>query len=424
MSLLLGCIADDFTGASDLASFMVASGLRTVQLIGVPEKPVDLGGAQAVVIALKSRTQATAAAVRDSLAALRWLQVQGCERFYFKYCSTFDSTSQGNIGPVADALLDALGEPFTIACPALPVNGRTVYNGYLFVDGRLLNESGMEQHPLTPMTDASLVRLLDAQTRGRVELVNSATLSEGAEVTRAAFDRLVVEGVRYAIVDTLDNDDLVTIGRAARHLKLVTGGSGLAIGVAASLAEEAILPRQPGSDRLAPVGGDAVVLSGSCSVMTRQQVAVFAEQHPSLKIDPLALHQGQQDVDSVLQWFLEWRERGPVMIYATDEPEAIRHSQAQLGVEQAGAIVETFMACLVEALAAQGVRKFVVAGGETSGAVVKALEVVALQIGPSIAPGVPLTRSLGDIPALMALKSGNFGDRDFFDKALEMMHES
>ena len=421
MSLLLGCIADDFTGASDLASFLVDSGLRTVQLIGLPDDAIDLGDAQAVVIALKSRTQETQAAVADSLAALRWLQGRGCERFYFKYCSTFDSTAEGNIGPVTDALLDALDEPFTIACPALPVNGRTVYNGYLFVNDRLLNESGMEHHPLTPMTDANLVRLLNAQTHGKVGLVGHATLSQGAGATERAFERLVEGGVRYAIVDTLDDRDLMTIGRAARHLKLVTGGSGLAIGVARSLYEDGLFSKRQGADRLAPVSGDAVVLSGSCSTMTQQQVAVFAGRHPAFKIDPLAISQGRQDADAALQWFLDQRDRGPVMFYATDHPEAVRHCQSHLGVEQSGSLVEVFMATLVDGLVSHGVRKFVVAGGETSGAVVKALDISALQIGPSIAPGVPLTLSLGQPPAMLALKSGNFGDRDFFAKALETM---
>lgn len=420
MSVLLGCIADDFTGATDLASFLVASGMRTVQLMGIPEAQVDLSDADAVVIALKSRTQPTAAAVADSVQALRWLQQHECQQYYFKYCSTFDSTEQGNIGPVADALLAALGETFTIACPALPVNGRTVYNGYLFVNGVLLNESGMEHHPLTPMRDANLVRVLGAQTDARVGLVDHALLAQGVESTRQQLQRLA-QGHRYAIVDTLDHADLLTIGHACSELKLLTGGSGLALGLADNFEAKGLFSRRLNPARLSRVVGDAVVLSGSCSKATREQVAVFQADHPSLKIDPLALQNGLQSAEQVERWFVEHRDQGPLLIYATDHPEAIKRSQADLGVSAAGERVERLMAEVVQRLSALGVSKFVVAGGETSGAVVQALSVSALQIGPSIAPGVPLTQTLDGAPKLLALKSGNFGDPYFFAKALEMM---
>ncbi len=420
MSVLLGCIADDFTGATDLASFLVASGMRTVQLLGVPENTVDLSGVDAVVIALKSRTQATDVAVADSLRALSWLQQHDCEQYYFKYCSTFDSTAKGNIGQVTDALLDALGESFTIACPSLPVNGRTVYNGYLFVNGVLLNESGMEHHPLTPMTDANLVRVLDSQTRGTVGLVDYGIISQGVQATR---DRLAAlsEQARYAIVDTLKRDDLVTIGHACSHLKLLTGGSGLAIGLADNFEARGLFRKSANAGGLEPMAGEAVVLSGSCSSATREQVAVFQASHPSCKIDPLLLYRGEQTAGQVVQWFVEHREQGPVLIYATDHPDAIRRSQTELGVERAGELVEQLMAQVVRQLSDLGVSKFVVAGGETSGSVVQALGIKALKIGPAIAPGVPLTQSVEATPRLLALKSGNFGDRDFFENALEMM---
>ncbi|MEH6649883.1 MAG: 3-oxo-tetronate kinase [Motiliproteus sp.] len=420
MSVLLGCIADDFTGATDLASFLVASGMRTVQLMGAPTEPVDLSEADAVVIALKSRTQATQTAVADSLQALSWLQQHDCQQYYFKYCSTFDSTAQGNIGPVADALLAALGETFTIACPSLPVNGRTVYNGYLFVNGVLLNESGMEHHPLTPMRDANLVRVLGAQTDAKVGLVDHTVLAQGVESTRQQLTQLAQEH-RYAIVDTLDRDDLVTIGHACSELKLLTGGSGLAIGLADNFEAKGLFSKSLNSAQLSPVAGDAVVLSGSCSKATREQVAVFQADHPSLKIDPLLLHNGLQSAEQVERWFIEHRDQGPVLIYATDHPDAIKRSQADLGVEAAGELVEQLMADVVKRLDTLGVTKFIVAGGETSGSVVQALSVSALKIGPSIAAGVPLTQTLGSAPKLLALKSGNFGDKDFFAKALEMM---
>ncbi|KEA62265.1 hypothetical protein ADIMK_3555 [Marinobacterium lacunae] len=420
MPLLLGCIADDITGASDLASVLVASGMRTLQLLGIPEATVDLSETDAVVIALKSRTQETQRAVGDSLQALDWLRRHECIQYYFKYCSTFDSTDQGNIGPVADALLTEMGETFTLACPGLPINGRTVYNGHLFVHGVLLNESGMEHHPLTPMRDANLVRVLGTQTSGKVGLVNHDTLAQGIASTRAQLRRLAVD-YRYAIIDTLNADDLITIGHACSDLKLVTGGSGLALGLADNFKAKGLLQKSHNASKLAPVSGDAVVLSGSCSKATREQVEIFSADHPSLKVDPLALHRGDQTAEQVVHWFNAHRDQGPVLIYATDAPEAIQQCQLELGTERAGALVEQLMANVVRRLSALGVTKFVIAGGETSGSVVHALGVSALKIGPTIAPGVPLCQTLDAPSRLLALKSGNFGERDFFAKALEMM---
>jgi len=421
MSVLLGCIADDFTGATDLASFLVASGMRTVQLMGVPTGPVDLSEADAVVIAMKTRTQATNEAVADSLEALKWLNQYQCEQYYFKYCSTFDSTSEGNIGPITDAFLDALGSEFTIACPSLPVNGRSVYNGYLFVNGVLLNESGMQHHPLTPMTDANLVRVLESQTKHPVGLVTFDTLATGVEATRDAFSELQKQGKRYAIMDTLNYDNLVTIGHASRELKLLTGGSGLAIGLADNFEAKGLLTKSTDSGELTKVAGDAIVLSGSCSVATREQVAVFSKNHLSIKIDPMKISQGEQTASDVVNWYQSNREQGPLLIYATDHPDAVKKVQAELGVEQAGLLVEGLMAEVVTELADLGVTKFIVAGGETSGSVVQALKINALKIGKSIAPGVPMTQTLDESPKLVALKSGNFGDKDFFQKAVEMM---
>lgn len=420
MSVLLGCIGDDFTGSTDLAGFLVASGMRTIQFTGLPEAKYDLTDVDAAVISLKSRTQETKAAVADSLRALKWLQSCDCRQYYFKYCSTFDSTEKGNIGPVADALLDALGERFTIASPALPVNGRTVYNGYLFVNGVLLNESGMERHPLTPMTDANLVRVLGRQTEGKVGLVDQTTVSLGAEAIRKRYDELA-QSNRYAVVDTLSTKDLIEIGHASRDLKLLTGGSGLAIGLADNFEKKGLFAKAPLAARLDRVEGDALILSGSCSRATLEQVAVFKAGNPALKLDPLALHRGSQTPEQVVQWFETHRRQGPLMIYASDHPEAIRRCQESLGVERAGTLVESMFAEIARAAARLGVTRFIVAGGETSGAVVQALGIRAIRIGPPIAPGVPVTQTLGEKPMLLALKSGNFGDRDFFTKALAMM---
>jgi uncharacterized protein YgbK (DUF1537 family) len=420
MSLLLGCIGDDFTGSTDLASFLVASGMRTIQLTGLPEEERDLSGVDAVVISLKSRTQETPAAVADSLAALSWLKSHDCRQYYFKYCSTFDSTDQGNIGPVTDALLDALGEDFTIACPSLPVNGRTVYSGHLFVNGVLLNESGMEHHPLTPMRDANLIRVLGRQARGKVGLVDEATVSLGAEAIRKRYTELA-GSCRYAIVDALFTKDLIEIGHASADLTLLTGGSGLAMGLADNFEKKGLLTKAGGGAQLDRIDGETLILSGSCSAATREQVALFRAEHPALKLDARALHEGSQTLGQVMAWVESHRHRGPLLIYATDEPEAVSRCQETLGSKQAGSLLEAVFADIARAAAALGVRRFIVAGGETSGAVVQALGVKALKIGPPIAPGVPVTRALGERPLLLALKSGNFGDRDFFARALAMM---
>ena len=420
MSVLLGCIADDFTGATDIASFLVASGMRTVQLIETPKTDLPLEDVDAVVIALKSRTQKTSEAIQDSVEALQWLQKAGCQQFYFKYCSTFDSTADGNIGPVADALLKELREDFTIACPSLPVNGRTVYKGYLFVGDVLLNESGMENHPLTPMTDANIVRVLASQTDGNVVLVDSNQVSEGEASLKTTLTEVSVNA-RYAVVDTLTNEDLVTIGHACADLKLLTGGSGLAIGLADNFEAKGLFTKSANSSKLEKVAGDVVVLSGSCSKATREQVAVFQQQQPSIKLDPIALSKGTQSAGDVLDWYESHRDQAPLLIYATDEPDAVKQSQVELGVAEAGEVVEKAMADVVAMLMERGVNKFVVAGGETSGSVVKALNVSSLKVGPTIAPGVPVMQSLGKKPQLVALKSGNFGKKDFFTKAIKMM---
>ena len=420
MSVLLGCIADDFTGATDIASFLVASGMRTVQLIGVPEKEMDLSNVDAVVVALKSRTQETQAAINDSVDTLKWLKNLDCEQYYFKYCSTFDSTVKGNIGPVADALLEALDEKFSIVCPALPVNGRTIYKGHLFVGNTLLNESGMENHPLTPMTDANVVRLLSSQTSAEVGLVDFDIINQGVSKTKEALE-LLSKSCRYAVVDTLTTEHLMTIGHACRDVKLLTGGSGLAIGLADNFESKGLFTKSDNSSDLASVSGEAVIISGSCSKATREQVAIFQKKHPSFKVDPVSIQQGDISSDDVINWYEDNKHQTPLMIYATDSPKSVKASQEKLGVEQAGLLVEELMADVVAQLAKRGVNKFVVAGGETSGSVVQALNISSLKVGSTIAPGVPVMQTLSVEPKLVALKSGNFGDKDFFEKALQLM---
>ena len=420
MAPLLGCVADDFTGATDLAGMLVKYGMRTVQLIGVPQSapPPEV---DAIVVALKSRSCPVEEAISDSLAALCWLQKAGCRQFYFKYCSTFDSTPRGNIGPVAEALMDALGTDFTIACPAFPANRRTIYLGYLFAGNVLLNESGMQNHPLTPMTDANLQRVLQAQVKRKVGLVGYATVSKGATAIQKDFSRLRGEGYGFAIVDVLSNQDLQELGAACADLLLVTAGSGLAVGLPENFRKQGLLARDAAAGALPATGGFRAVIAGSCSVATQKQVSVMREQQPSFRVDPLQLANGTDVVTNALNWARQHIEEKPVLIYATDEPRNVKAVQEQLGAVRAGELVERALAAIADGLIQLGVGQLIVAGGETAGAVVKALGVTGLRIGREIDPGVPwttvLNQDLRSRPLALALKSGNFGTPDFFLKA-------
>jgi uncharacterized protein YgbK (DUF1537 family) len=419
MSLLLGCIADDFTGATDLASMLVRQGMATVQLIGVPASEIDTGDAQAVVVALKSRTIPAAAAIEQALAALAWLQANGARQFLFKYCSTFDSTDQGNIGPVSEALLDALGADFTIACPALPENGRSIYMGHLFVGERLLSETHMRHHPLTPMTDSDLVAVLGRQSRAPVGLVPYPVVERGPEAIRARVAELRRESRRQAIADATNERHLVDLGIAAADLALITGGSGIAMGLPANFRRAGLLAETGEPDALPPVGGHAAVLAGSCSAATLEQIERFAASGPVLTLDPLVLVQDGAEVERAIGWAEERLGEVPLLIRSSAPAEEVARVQDALGRERAGAAIEAAMAQIARALVERGVRRLVVAGGETSGAVVAALGVRALRIGPPIDPGVPWTVSLGEPQLALALKSGNFGAPDFFRKAFD-----
>ena len=416
--MILGCIADDFTGATDLASTLVRGGMRTVQLIGVPSGPAP--EADAVVVALKTRTVPAADAVAQSLAALRWLQAAGCRQFFHKYCSTFDSTDQGNIGPVADALLHALGAGFALACPAFPANNRFVFQGHLFVGQALLSQSGMEHHPLTPMLDPNLVRVLSRQTDGTVGLVPWSTVSQGAQAIRRAMDALKDQGRRYAIVDAITEADLDAIGTAAASHPLITGGSGVAMGLPQTYRDAGLLAATGDVTRLPHVGGHAAVLAGSCSRATLFQLGAARDHVPTLELDAVATPNAAALAAIALGWADGRLGDGPVVIAASGTPDRVAALQAELGRDEAGALIEDALATIAAGLVQRGVRRMVVAGGETSGAVVSRLGVRRLRIGAEIDPGVPWTYAEGDGPAmLLALKSGNFGGRDFFTAAFE-----
>lgn len=414
MGVQLGVIADDFTGATDIAGFLVANGLRTVQLNGVQalrDAPEDV---DAVVVSLKSRSNPAAEAVEQSLAALRFLREAGAGRFYFKYCSTFDSTPAGNIGPVTDALLAELGQDFTVVCPALPVNGRTTYQGYLFVGNVPLHESGMRNHPVTPMTDSNLMRLMEGQSEGRAGNVPASVVDQGADAVREALADLRRSGVRYAVLDAIHDEHLRTLGDAVADLTLVTGGSGLGGAIARATASGA----RPAQEAWTPGEGRGVVLSGSCSVMTNRQVEHYREQAPAfaVSVDRL-LKDPAGYAAEVREWVLAQPADGPApLVYATARPEEVRRLQETYGASVTSAAVEQLFADLASALAEAGVTRFIVAGGETSGSVTTALGVSGFHVGPQIAPGVPWVRSL-DRRIDLALKSGNFGDVDFFTTA-------
>jgi 3-dehydrotetronate 4-kinase len=411
---LLGCIADDFTGATDLANTLVRGGMSAVQVIGVPDGP--LPEADAVIIALKSRTAPVSQAVAESLAACEALLAAGARQIFFKYCSTFDSTDQGNIGPVADALVRRLDCGFALANPAFPTNGRTVYQGHLFVGAQLLNESGMQDHPLTPMRDANLVRVLGRQTDGAVGLVPFATVEQGAAAIRRAMTVLKESGRRYAVVDAVTDAHLLAIGEAAEHHALITGGSGVAMGLPANFRRAGLLPERGDAAALPPMRGHAAVLAGSCSRATLGQIGLARDHVPVLELDALAMPDAAALTAQALDWAAGRLGETPVVIAASAPPDRVGALQARLGREAAGALVEQAMAAIAAGLVARGVGRLVVAGGETSGAVVARLDVRALRIGQEIDPGVPWTYA-EPVGLHLALKSGNFGARDFFLKA-------
>lgn len=412
--MLLGCIGDDFTGSSDLGNTLAKQGMRVVQYSGVPQQPAD-PTVEAGVVALKTRSLPVTEAVAQSLEALAWLRAQGCTQFLFKYCSTFDSTKEGNIGPVADALADALGATRVIVCPAFPGTGRSIYQGHLFVNDVLLNESGMQNHPLTPMTDPDLRRWLGYQTAGTVGHVNTDAVFAGPDAIRNALDTEHEAGHRLIVVDALKDNDLISIGKAAADLPLVTGGSGIAIGLPANFAAKGLLSSEP--DAWRGTSGKCVALSGSCSVATRAQVAEHMRDHPTFEIDAAAVIEKRLHPEEVVTFLMT--SDGIPLAYSSADPDAVHAVQSKFGRERAAESVEQFFQTVASQLVAAGVGGIISAGGETSGAVVLGTQATELEIGPEIDPGVPALRAGPDL--VLTLKSGNFGAPDFFSKAAAVL---
>ncbi len=417
---VLGAIADDFTGATDLAGLLARCGVRVSLRIGVPRDAPD-DTAPFEVIALKCRTAPVASAVAETRAALDWLRRAGAERFFWKYCSTFDSTPQGNIGPVAEALMADLGTEQTIYCPAFPENGRAIFMGNLFVGEQPLAESPMKEHPLTPMRDSNLTRLLEPQVTRPVGLANRLTVARGPEALKTRLAELADRGVAHVVVDAVANEDLFVIAEACRDMPLITGGSAAAMPLPRLWLDQGILSKDTDGCDKGEVGDGAIILSGSCSAMTNRQVAAYRDRGgPALRLDPLEL--AEDRVQRAMGWLSRQSLEATPLIYATADPASVRAAQQKLGTAEAGAIVEDALAALAVAARDDGRRRFVVAGGETSGAVTKALGIDRLEIGVEIAPGVPwCTARSGGHAVAITLKSGNFGTETFFADALEML---
>ncbi len=413
--MLLGCIGDDFTGSSDLGNTLAKAGMRVVQYSGTPKDPAA-PDVEAGIVALKSRSVPVEEAVRLSLKALDWLRAQGCRQFLFKYCSTFDSTPEGNIGPVAEALADALGADRVIFCPAFPATGRMIYQGHLFVGDRLLSESGMENHPLTPMTDPDLRRWLAPQVSRGVGHIPASVVWQGPEAVRARLDSEAAKGRPFVIADAIRDEDLLVLGQAVADLPMLTGGSGIALGLPRNFRDRGLLA----DDRPVWQGqpGKVAALSGSCSRATRGQVARhIANGSPALELDPEAVLSGATTPQDAANWALT--QTGLPLIYSSADPDAVRAVQSRHGTEAAASGLEVFFAETARLLVAGGVTRLITAGGETSGAVVEGLSVETLEIGPEIDPGVPAIRARPNL--VLALKSGNFGSEDFFAKAAERL---
>ncbi|WP_350304939.1 3-oxo-tetronate kinase [Photorhabdus viridis] len=429
MTIKLGVIADDFTGATDIAGFMVQSGWRVVQLLDTPDENTIISqniGAQnidAIVISLKSRSCPVDEAVNNALKSCRWLRRKaGCQQIFFKYCSTFDSTSKGNIGPVTDALMDELTTDITLISPALPINGRTVIHGHLFVNGQLLNESGMQHHPVTPMTDANLIRLIEQQAQGKADLVDLTCIHQGEQAIRDRLNNLQQQGIRYAVTDAMTMNDLLPTARAALELKLVTGGSGLGAALASIDTGKPLIPRQPEGATPPAQNRRTVIFSGSCSAMTHQQVSQYQKRAPAKALDISSCINDPQYAERLVTWIIQQPENSLApMLYTTQPPEILRKTQQQHGTTIASKAIENIFSSVVKSLHQQGFNTFIVAGGETAGKIVQSLNSRQFSIGAPIAPGVPWVHDLQH-NYWLALKSGNFGDIDFFLRAQEMFH--
>ncbi|API55818.1 serine kinase (plasmid) [Rhizobium leguminosarum] len=426
MAIFLGSIADDYTGASDLANTLTKNGLRTVQTVGIPDPSLALPDVDAVVVSLKIRSVPASDAVAAAASAERWLRQRGAGHVLYKICSTFDSTDAGNIGPVTEALSEAAGGGVVLVTPAFPETGRTVYLGHLFVGGQPLNESPLKDHPLNPMHDANLVRVLTRQSHNAVGLIDLTTIAAGPGAVKARLEALSTAGVTAVIADAIFERDLETLGEVALETPVSTGASGLGLGLARALIRSGRISSggAPTADAIRPVGGLSAIVAGSCSKATLHQLDIAERSMPVLRLDPERLLAGPDEIAAAISWAGDRISAGPVVIAASAAPETVSRLQSLYGREASGHAIETATSIIAAELVERGVRRLVIAGGETSGAAVDRLAIPAFLIGPEIAPGVPVLRTIGNAQGdmLLALKSGNFGGEDFFTAALAMMH--
>lgn len=415
--MLLGCIGDDFTGSSDLANTLAKQGMRTVQYTGVPV--IDAAeDVEAGVVALKSRSIPVEGAISQSLEALKWLKAQGCQQFFFKYCSTFDSTHEGNIGPVIDVLAQELDANCIIVCPAFPGAGRTLYQGHLFVNDTLLNECGMQNHPLTPMTDADIRRWLKPQTNNPVFHIPALTVFEGADQIESTLSKLSHEERCLVVVDAIRDEDLMLIGKAASQLSLITGGSGVALGLPENFRKKGLIDEFSNDWR--GESGRCAILSGSCSIATRNQLKLFAENHPTMELNVTDIIEGKITSDFVCVWITN--QTSIPLVYSSADPDDVKKVQEIYGVDESANAIENLFSKVAQQLVEEGFNRLIVAGGETSGAVIEGLEINTMEIGGEIDPGVPVMRARDNL--VIALKSGNFGAPDFFVKAIKALEVS
>ncbi|MBY5447011.1 four-carbon acid sugar kinase family protein [Rhizobium leguminosarum] len=425
MAIFLGSVADDYTGASDLANTLTKNGLRTVQTVGIPDPSLALPDVDAVVVSLKIRSVPASDAVAAAASAERWLRRRGAGHVLYKICSTFDSTDAGNIGPVTEALSEAAGGGLVLVTPAFPETGRTVYLGHLFVGGQPLNESPLKDHPLNPMHDANVVRVLTRQSRNAVGLIDLTTITAGPGAVKARLDALRAAGVTAVIADAIFERDLETLGEVALETPVSTGASGLGLGLARALVRSGRISSGGATtaDAIRPVGGLSAIVAGSCSKATLHQLDIAERSMPVLRLDPERLLAGPDEIAAAISWAGDRISAGPVVIAASAAPETVSRLQSLYGREASGHTIETATSIIATELVERGVRRLVVAGGETSGAAVDRLAIPAFLIGPEIAPGVPVLRTVGNAQGdmLLALKSGNFGGEDFFTAALAMM---
>jgi len=420
MTTFLGCIADDFTGATDLASMLARSGVNVSLRIGVPLSTPE-NTAEIEVIALKTRSISASKAIAESLSALKWLKESGAKKYFFKYCSTFDSTAEGNIGPVSEALMNELKVDQTIYCPAFPENGRSIYMGNLFVGQKLLSESSMKDHPLTPMNDSNLMRLLSVQVSRRVGLADRIVVNSGVNSLKEKLISLKENDVPHVIVDAVADTDLDIIASACQDMDFITGGSALAMPLAEFYKASGKISANDNSFMNKKLNTGSIILSGSCSEMTIIQVKNFIQRGAAaFQLDPIDL--AENGVKKVLDWLSSQDFTKNIIIYATSDPDTVKKVQAELGVDMAGKIVEQGLSECAIAARELGVKNFIIAGGETSGAITKALNVRQLDIGIEIAPGVPWTFSgKRNNQIALSLKSGNFGSEEFFTEALSKL---